>query len=93
MYKIFLSIAIGVFIGYRGFIGPKGIKWNGRLQNVWLLLLIFFMGITIGMNRDIMGQLPKLGGRALLFAVACIIGSVLVVYILSNLFFEKEDKK
>lgn len=93
MFKIFLSIAIGIFIGYRGFVSPQAVKWNSRLQNVWLLLLIFFMGITIGMNGDIINQLPELGGRAFLFAVASIVGSVLVVYILSSLFFKKEDEK
>lgn len=93
MFKIFLSIGLGILIGYRNMLSPKAIKWNSRLQNVWLLLLIFVMGMSIGMDGDILKQLPVLGGKALLFAVATIIGSVLVVYIVSSAFFEREGHK
>lgn len=93
MLNIFLSIGLGIFIGYRNLLSPKAIKWNSRLQNVWLLLLIFVMGMSIGMNGEVLSQLPTLGGKALLFAVATIIGSVLVVYIVSSVFLEKEGPK
>ena len=66
---------------------------NSRLQTVWLLLLIFCMGVSIGRNGEVVRSLPILGGKALLFAVMTAIGSIAVVYILSTLFLEKEGKK
>lgn len=93
MGKIFLAVGLGVFLGYKGFIKERGIKWNSRLQTVWLMLLIFCMGVSIGRNGEIVKNLPLLGGKAVLFAVMTAVGSILVVYILSTLFLEKEGKK
>lgn len=94
MRDIFLAVGIGFLIGYRGWIKEKGIKVNSKLQVVWLMLLIFSMGVSIGRNGDIVKNLPVLGGRAVLFAVLAVVCSVVVVYILSSLFLEKEgDKK
>ncbi len=50
------------------------------------------MGMSIGMDKTIFTQLPTLGGTAFIFAVAVCIGSVVVVYVISRIFF-REDKK
>lgn len=93
MFKIFISLGFGFLIGYGKLINQKLIQINSKLQNVWLVLLIFVMGMSIGANRDILKKLPSLGGKALFFAVICIVGSVLMVYFLSRLFLEREDGK
>lgn len=93
MWDIFLAVGIGFFIGYKGLIKEKGIKWNGKLQTVWLMLLIFCMGVSIGRNGEIVKNLPLLGGKAVLFALMTAACSTIVVYILSTLFLEKEGKK
>ena len=93
MARIFLVVGLGVFIGYKGLIKERGIKWNSRLQTVWLLLLIFCMGVSIGRNGEIVKNLPILGGKAALFAVMTAVCSIIVVYILSTLFLAKEGKK
>ena len=87
MRYIFLAIGLGVLIGYQGWIRERGIRWNSRLQTVWLL------GVSIGRNGEVVRSLPLLGGKAVLFAVMTAIGSIAVVYILSTLFLEKEGKK
>ena len=93
MLKIFVSLSLGFLIGYRKLIGAKLIMINSKLQNVWLLLLIFVMGMSIGADRDTLQKLPSLGGKTLNFAVICIVGSVMTVYLISRLFFEKEEGK
>lgn len=93
MRDIFLAVGIGFFIGYRGWIKEKGIKLNSKLQTVWLMLLIFSMGVSIGRNGEIVKNLPLLGGKAVLFALLAIVCSVAVVYFLSTLFLAKEDGK
>lgn len=93
MWDIFLVVGVGFFIGYKGFIKEKGIKLNSKLQTVWLMLLIFCMGVSIGRNGDIVKNLPLLGGKAILFALMTALCSTIVVYILSHLFLEKEGKK
>ena len=93
MWDIFLVVGIGFLIGYKGFIKEKGIKLNSKLQTVWLMLLIFCMGVSIGRNGEIVRNLPILGGKAVLFAVMTALCSTVVVYIFSRLFLEKEGEK
>ena len=93
MWDIFLVVGIGFFIGYKGLIKEKGIKLNSKLQTVWLMLLIFCMGVSIGRNGDIVKNLPILGGKAVLFAVMASLCSIIVVNIFSRLFLDKEGGK
>ena len=93
MWDIFLVVGIGFFIGYKGLIKEKGIKLNSKLQTVWLMLLIFCMGVSIGRNGDIVKNLPLLGGKAILFAVMTALCSTIVVYFISTFFFRKGEKK
>ena len=93
MWDIFLVVGIGFFIGYKGLIKEKGIKLNSKLQTVWLMLLIFCMGVSIGRNGEIVKNLPLIGGKAGLFAIMTALFSTIVVYIFSRLFLEKEGKK
>ena len=93
MREIFLVVGIGFLIGYKGLIKEKGIKLNSKLQTIWLMLLIFCMGVSIGRNGDIVKNLPLLGGKAILFAIMTALCSTVVVYVFSSLFLEKEGKK
>lgn len=93
MWKIFLVLAVGFLIGFFRLIKEKQIKMNSRLQTLWLLLLIFCMGVSIGRNGEVIQNLPVLGGKALLFAVLAVVGSIAVVLILSKLFLGKEEEK
>ena len=92
MINILISLLLGFLIGYKKILSEKMILLNTKLQTVFLLLLIFGMGMSIGMDKKIFTQLPTLGGTAFIFAVAVCIGSVVVVYVISRIFF-REDKK
>lgn len=89
MAKIFIVLALGFVVGFRGILKEKGLKINAKLQTVWLMLLIFCMGVSIGRNGDIIQALPSLGGKALLYAVLAVIGSIVVVYLLIKVFLRK----
>lgn len=93
MWDIFLAVGIGFFIGYKGLVKGKGLWLNSKLQTIWLILLIFCMGVSIGRNGEIIKNLPLLGGKAILFAVLTALFSTVAVYILSVLFLEKEERK
>ncbi len=93
MWKIFLALAMGFLIGFFGLLKEKQIKLNCRLQTLWLMLLIFCMGVSIGRNGDVIKNLPFLGGKALLYALLAVIGSIGFVFFFSKLFLEKGDEK
>lgn len=92
MAKIFLVLGLGFFIGFFGLLKEKGLKINAKLQTVWLMLLIFCMGVSIGRNGEIISALPSLGGKALLFTVLAAAGSVAAVYFLTKIFLGKGER-
>lgn len=93
MGKIFLVLLLGFGLGLSGIVKGRGIQVNNRLQTVWLLLLIFCMGVSIGRSEEVIQNLPTLGGRALLFSVLTVLGSVVLVFLVSKVFLERRDGK
>ena len=93
MIKILMVVGLGVLVGMSGVVKGKGLKANGYIQSMWLLLLIFAMGVGIGNNEEVTQNIGRLGGEALIYALFCVVGSVVVVYVLSKLFLEKREKK
>ena len=53
-----------------------------------IYLLLFLLGISVGSNREIIDNLPSLGGQALLLALAGTLGSVLAAWIIYKFIFK-----
>ena len=53
-----------------------------------IYLLLFLLGISVGGNREIIENLPALGGQALLLAFAGTLGSVLAAWIIYKYIFK-----
>lgn len=91
---MFIVIAImfcGVAIGY--FLRRKqAVKdWTGRLILPIVYTLLFVMGITIGSNDNIMGNLATLGFQALILTIGALIGSMIMALAVWKYFFKKTD--
>ena len=56
MINILLSLAFGFLIGYKKLLSEKMILLNGKFQTLVLLLLIFVMGMSIGIDREILTE-------------------------------------
>lgn len=93
MVKIALFLAAGFLIGCSGRVKERGLRWSGRIQTVFLLLLIFCMGASIGRNEEVISSLSRIGIGAFLFAVATAAGSLLLVWLVQKCFFSGEVKK
>lgn len=93
MRQFFFVLGIGFVIGFFGLVKGKGLAINNKMQTVWLVLLIFCMGVSIGNSEDVMANLPQLGLKSLLFAVGPILGSVLMVYVVSRIFLKEKDSE
>lgn len=73
--KIILSVGLGILVGY--FILPDGffIPFDA-LIDIGLMLLLFFVGIDIGINRSVFTKVRKMGFKLLLIPVMMIVGSI-----------------
>lgn len=83
---------VGAIFGYKDLINPKLDKNLARIQNICLLFLLFMMGITIGINDEIVKNIFGIGVKAFVIAIFTILFSIVFVRIISKLLF-KEDKK
>lgn len=64
----------------------------GKPISYTICLLLFMLGVSVGSNREIVQNLPSLGGQALLLAFAGTLGSVVVAWVVAKLFFRKEER-
>lgn len=89
LFKIALYIGImvvGVFFSRSGKIPQKVFKEMDRIQMVCLLFLLFVMGVSVGVNKQVMQSFPKLGFQSVIFSVFTISFSVLFVFLFQRVF-------
>jgi len=74
--KILLSVIFGVLLGL--FILPLEIlNYTDLLIDIGLMLLLFFVGIEIGINRSVFSKIQAMGFKILLIPFGVISGSIL----------------
>ena len=82
---MFAGVAVGYAARHISFLSKLNYSISGT---IWALL--FFLGIKVGKNENLMRNLPSLGGQALLLAVLGTVGSVLAGWAVWKLFFGQE---
>lgn len=90
--NILISLVLGVIVGYFLKLGEKGTKINGKLQQIGVIFLLFSMGASIGADKEIIKNLPTIGLKSLLFAIATIGFSIILIYFLSENLISKKNR-
>ena len=73
--NILIALVLGIVSGL--FIMPDAVYENtGLLLDIGLCLLLFFVGIDLGSNKDIFKNLKKVGFKILIVPAATIVGSL-----------------
>jgi uncharacterized membrane protein YbjE (DUF340 family) len=73
--KILIALALGILSGYLA--APDSVYENtGLLMDIGLCLLLFFVGLDLGSNKDIFKNLKNLGFRILIVPAGTILGSL-----------------
>lgn len=89
---ILVIMAIGVLVGLK-FFPEKWNKYNHYVQVSSIVTLIFCMGVSLGNNPSFIEDLLSLGIKGIVFAVVPIIGSVIMVYGLTNKFMKDKEEE
>ena len=84
-------MAIGALVGYMELASQKIFNKMSTIQYACLLFLLFIMGVKIGINKDVLMSVHKLGFTAVIISVFSIVFSVLGVKFVSR--FIKAKKK
>ena len=83
--KILIALVLGIVSGL--FIMPDAIYENtGLLLDIGLCLLLFFVGIDLGSNKDIFKNLKNVGFKILIVPFATIAGSLVGGIVCSFIF-------
>ncbi len=64
------------------------LKINEKLTSAAIYILLFLLGISVGLNKTIIQHLDKIGIQALIITIGAISGSVLVSWLFYNFFFK-----
>lgn len=91
MWIILLIVLAGILAGY-SLVCVLFEKVNLTISCT-ICLMLFVLGLSVGYNPLIVGNLGSFGGQALLLSVAGITGSVLLARVVYLLFFKEGGEK
>ncbi|MCL3779427.1 DUF340 domain-containing protein [Prolixibacteraceae bacterium JC049] len=83
------GIAVGLFIDKY----PKLIKKVDQLITWSIYLLLFLLGIAVGVNDKIINNLDTIGVSALVITVGAVLGSVCMAWVVYKFFFSTGVEK
>ncbi|HTN68157.1 MAG TPA: LysO family transporter [Dysgonamonadaceae bacterium] len=91
MLSIFFFILSGVLIGYLTR-NKTYITYVGSIINIIIVLLLFFLGVSVGANKQIVESFANIGKDAFAIASATTLGSVFCAWFIYNRFFKSKER-
>lgn len=92
MFIIIGIMFTGVAIGYL-FKNISFLRNTEKTISYTIVLLLFILGISIGSNKLIIGNLAAFGWQAAVIALSATCGSILASWLTLKLFFRKGGKQ
>ena len=83
------GIITGVFLHSK----PRLIRMNDRLITIAIYVLLFLLGISVGLNKTVVNNIEILGFQALIITLGAVTGSVLVAWLIYKFFFQNQPLK
>nr|WP_312577629.1 LysO family transporter [Sedimentibacter sp.] len=87
----FFLLAVGWLLSNKGYIHEKLIAKISNIQTLFLFLLIFIMGIRLGMNEQVVSSIGQIGFKSVIFTLFTAGFSVLFVFIIRKRFITDES--
>src|SRR6056297_531432 len=81
LFSIFLAFGAGIGLARFHLVPPARIV--NRLTAWALYLLLFFMGFRLGRNPEVAEKIGSVGLQSLLFAAAGVLGTIIIIAVLS----------
>lgn len=93
--RLFLYLGIlvlGGIIGYKDKVSEKLQTNLNTIQNICLLFLLFVMGMTIGINDEVISNLLSIGFKAGIISLFTVSFSIIFVYLVKRIMVLESDK-
>jgi uncharacterized membrane protein YbjE (DUF340 family) len=82
-----LGMVIGASLRHK----KKIIKQVNKLVTISVYLLLFLLGISVGLNDELVSNLDTLGVHALIITLMAVLGSVLLAMLIYHLYFKNSN--
>ena len=89
MVIVIALLVAGIFTGYLLRNRKQFIKLSSRLTDAAIFLLLFFLGVSVGMNEQVVSNFRNIGLQAFLLTLLATFFSVMVTWLFHRLFFRK----
>ncbi len=90
MFKIVAVMLSGVVVGY--LLRNKRLGLVSRLITVAIWVLLFLLGIAVGLNDAILGNWDTIGWQAFILSVGGVAGSVVLAWVVYHFFFSESQE-
>ncbi|MCK4541304.1 MAG: LysO family transporter [Spirochaetales bacterium] len=81
-------MTIGIVLGFAIQNKSKIVKSIDPMINIAIYVLLFLLGISVGVNETIISNLDTLGAQALLLTFGGVMGSVVLAFFTYKFFFK-----
>jgi uncharacterized membrane protein YbjE (DUF340 family) len=89
---VILLFVVGIVVG-RLFRDQQTTRRNiDRLVSVAIFVLLFLLGISVGINEKIVADFSKIGYNAIVLTLGAVLGSLILAKIVYGLFFKQSPK-
>jgi uncharacterized membrane protein YbjE (DUF340 family) len=88
MTTVIVVMLAGILIGFAINRFPKVIRANDKMISWAIYLLLFLLGISVGLNKTIVQNLDKIGLQAAIITLGAISGSVLSLWLVYRFWFK-----
>lgn len=92
MFAIIGIMSGGILCGFLLRKWKLKLKWVPDCITAAIWVLLFFLGIAVGNNKDILDNLDTIGWQALVISMGAILGSVTLAAVVYHVFFMKHEK-
>lgn len=89
MITVLLLMLAGMLTGFALRKNSRILKVNEKLTSIAIYILLFLLGISVGLNKTIIQHLDKIGIQALIITFGAISGSVIALWMIYRLWFKK----
>lgn len=91
MIGILITMIVGIITGVLIHRKDHLVKINDRLITLAIYILLFLLGISVGLNKIIVQNIGNLGFQALIITIGAVSGSLLVSWVVYKVFFKEKQ--
>lgn len=91
MIGVLITMIAGIITGVLIHRKDHLVKINDQLITMAIYVLLFLLGISVGLNKIIVQNIGTLGFQALIITTGAITGSVLISWMVYKVFFKEKQ--